>query len=63
MIRKRGTRRLLGVTLVVIGALLMWSAASPVWGGVVFIVAIAIEALGIHLEHRQELSARDRGEF
>ncbi len=54
MIRRRNTRRLLGVVLVVIGALLMWAAASPVWGGVVFLSAIVIEAIGIRLEHRQE---------
>ena len=52
MIRKRTTRRLVGVVLVVLGALLMWAAASPVWGSVVFLVAIVIEAVGIRLEHR-----------
>ncbi len=54
MIRRRNTRRLLGVVLVVIGALLMWAATSPVWGGLVFLLAIVIEAIGIRLEHRQE---------
>ncbi|MFM9888259.1 MAG: hypothetical protein ACKVQT_34975 [Burkholderiales bacterium] len=53
MIRKRNTRRVLGITLVVIGAILMWAASSPVWGGLVFLTAIVIEAIGIHLEHRQ----------
>lgn len=53
MIRKRNTRRLFGIVLVVIGALLMWAAASPIWGGFVFLSAIVIEAIGIHLEHRQ----------
>jgi membrane-bound ClpP family serine protease len=53
MIRKRNTRRLVGLALVVLGAVLMWAAANPVWGGVVFLAAIVIEIVGIRLEHRE----------
>lgn len=58
MIRKRNTRRLLGMTLVVIGGFLMWAAASPLWGGLVFLTAIVIEAVGIYLE--RGISTKDR---
>ena len=60
MIRQRNTRRLIGFGLAVVGAILMWAAASPVWGGLVFLAALGIEALGIHLEHRPGISAKDR---
>jgi hypothetical protein len=54
MIRNRTVRRGLGVALVVIGGLLMWAAASPIAGGILFVAAIALEAIGIRLEHRDD---------
>lgn len=54
MIRKRKTRRTLGFALIVFGAFLMWAAASPIAGSVMFALAIALEVAGITLERRND---------
>jgi len=47
-------RRILGITLIIIGALLMW-LAPEIWSGVIMIfIAIALEILGISLEHKAD---------
>ena len=52
LIKYRGPRRVLGVLLVGAGALLMWLAPES-WSGVALLVAgIALEAVGVTLEHR-----------
>lgn len=53
MIRNRGARRIVGAALVVLGAVLMWAATSPLSGSIMFAAAIALEATGIWLEHRK----------
>ena len=54
MIRKRKARRAFGFALIVLGGILMWAAASPIAGSVVFALAIALEAAGITLERRND---------
>ncbi len=52
MIKRTLHRRILGSTLIVIGALIMW-LAPEIWSGVVMIlIAIALEILGITLERK-----------
>ncbi|HUL41559.1 MAG TPA: hypothetical protein VLV32_06620 [Burkholderiales bacterium] len=51
MIRNRKKRRALAAALLVLGAVLMWLAPEVWWGLVLFAVAIALELVGIRLEH------------
>ena len=58
MLRRRKTRRTVGIVLVVAGALLMWLAPEATFGvrsgaGLVLLAAgIVLELIGIALEHR-----------
>jgi len=52
LIKHRGLRRTLGAVLVVGGALMMWLATEVWWGVVLLVAGIALEAVGITLEHR-----------
>lgn len=52
MIRNRKIRRAVGAALIVLGGILMWAAASPLEGSLLFAAAIALEAAGIALERR-----------
>jgi len=52
MLRKRGPRRALAITLVVLGGVLIF-LAPPIWGGlVVLALGVVVELIGITLEHR-----------
>ena len=44
-------RRIAALTLIVIGALLMWLSPDQLIGTVTLAAGIALEALGIHLDH------------
>jgi drug/metabolite transporter (DMT)-like permease len=44
-------RRALALTAIVAGALLMWLSPEAVLGAVLMLAGIAIEAIGIRLEH------------
>lgn len=52
MIRNRGLRRAVSGVLLATGAALMWFAPETPAGVVVLALGVALEALGIHLEHR-----------
>lgn len=52
MLAKRFNRRVFGAILIVAGGALMWSAASPIGGAILFAVAVALEVIGIRLESR-----------
>ncbi len=52
MAHHRAARRAFGFVLIVLGGILMWAAASPIAGSVLFALAIALEAAGIALERR-----------
>ncbi|MGZ5176158.1 MAG: hypothetical protein ACXWIS_18695 [Burkholderiales bacterium] len=58
MLRHRKRRRMVGVALVVVGALLMWLAPRTVFtsqaatGFVLLLAGILLELNGITLEHR-----------
>ena len=58
MLKNRRLRRAVGITLVVVGALVMWLAPGPTFtavsgAGLALLAAgIALEAIGIALEHR-----------
>ncbi len=52
MLKRTLHRRILGSTLIIVGALMLW-LAPEVWSGVIMIlIAIALEILGITLERR-----------
>lgn len=52
MMRKKGTRRVLAMFLVVLGGVLMY-LAPEMWGGVVLLaVGVLVELAGITLEHK-----------
>ncbi len=52
MLKRTIHRRILGTTLILFGALLLW-LAPEIWSGVVMIlIAIALEILGITLERK-----------
>ncbi len=52
MLKKRRTRRVLALSLVVLGGVLMF-LAPPIWAGlVVLAVGVAVELAGIALEHQ-----------
>jgi hypothetical protein len=52
MIRNRGLRRAVSGAFLATGALLMWFAPETPAGVVALVLGVALEALGIHLEHR-----------
>lgn len=52
MLAKRFNRRVIGAILIVVGAALMWSAASPIGGAILFALAVVLEVIGIRLESR-----------
>lgn len=52
MLAKRFNRRVIGAILIVAGAALMWSAASPIGGAILFALAVVLEVIGIRLESR-----------
>lgn len=57
-IRNRSLRRAVGGTLVVMGGVLMWLAPEEALFGVMLLAAgIALELVGITLEHRDGRSA------
>lgn len=52
MLKKRRSRRVLALTLVVLGGVLMF-LAPPIWAGLlVLALGVAVELAGIALEHR-----------
>ena len=51
MIRKRVPRRIAGAILVVAGGLAMWLAPESRTGIVLLAAGIALEAIGLRLEH------------
>jgi hypothetical protein len=54
MIRNRPVRRTIGAILVVGGGLLMWFAPDSRAGLTLLVLGVALELLGIALEHRSE---------
>jgi hypothetical protein len=54
MIRNRPVRRALGAVLVVAGGLLMWFAPESRVGLTLLVLGVALELLGIALEHRSD---------
>lgn len=52
MIRHRRARRAAAIALLTAGALLMWLAPQTLLGAVVLALGVALEALGIYLEHQ-----------
>lgn len=52
LIKNRPVRRAIGGICVVVGALLMWLAPNVLPGAMLFVAGIAVEILGIVLEHR-----------
>ena len=59
-IRKRKLRRVAGVLLVLFGALLMWLAPESLSGVVLLATGVALEGIGLVLEHRAGRSSKDR---
>ena len=51
MIRNRPVRRAIGAVLVVAGGLLMWFATDARAGITLLVLGVALELLGIALEH------------
>lgn len=54
MLAKCTSRRVIGAILILVGAMLMWSAASPLGGAALFVAAIVLELIGIRLESRSD---------
>ena len=60
MLRRTKLRRTVGLILVIIGALLMWLAPAPAFGGraatgaVLLAAGIVLELIGIALERRDQ---------
>ena len=52
MLKKRKLRRLTGGLFVVAGALAMWLAPESISGAVLLVAGIALEAVGLAVEHR-----------
>lgn len=59
MAQHRTARRAFGFALIVLGGILMWAAASPVAGSILFALAIALEAAGFALERRADGGKRN----
>lgn len=53
MFKRTRHRRILGAVLIALGGLLMWLAPEILAGVIVILIAIALEILGIALEHRE----------
>ena len=53
-VRQKNVRRTLGAALVVTGGLLMWLSPEAWLGALMFATEIALEAIGIWLEHSQD---------
>lgn len=53
MLKHAWYRRILGAILIFFGALLMWLAPEILAGVMMIMIAIALEILGIALEHRE----------
>lgn len=49
----RRWRRALAVTAIVAGALLMWLSPEQLTGAMTLVAGLALEAIGIRLEHAQ----------
>jgi hypothetical protein len=54
MIRNRPVRRAIGAVLVVAGGLLMWLAPEYRAGLTLLVLGVALELVGIALEHRSD---------
>ena len=54
MIRNRPVRRAIGAVLVVAGGLLMWFAPDSRAGLTLLVLGVALELVGIALEHRSD---------
>ena len=58
MLRQKRLRRIVGAVLIVTGALLMWLAPEPTFGGpagaglILLFAGIALELVGLALERR-----------
>ncbi len=48
---RRFWRRVLAIFLIVLGALLLWFSPDHLVGTITVMAGIALEALGIHLDH------------
>ena len=59
-IMKRQLRRVAGATLVLFGALLMWLAPESLSGVMLLATGVALEGIGLVLEHRAGRSSNDR---
>lgn len=58
MLRKRLPRRIIGASLVVAGALLMWLAPESVGGAVLLAAGIILEVVGLRLERSRDETPR-----
>ncbi len=54
MLRKRLPRRIIGASLVVAGALLMWFAPESAGGVILLAAGIILEAVGLRLERSRD---------
>ena len=54
MIKNRKIRRTVAITLIVIGALLMFLATEVLAGIIMFGLGVVLELFGIKLEHEKE---------
>lgn len=52
LVRNKRLRRILGLTLVIAGGLLMWLAPEVMAGIVLLVAGVALEIAGITLERR-----------
>jgi hypothetical protein len=52
LIKRKRERRVVGAALVVSGGVLMWLAPEVLAGAILLAVGIALEIIGITLEHR-----------
>jgi hypothetical protein len=52
VIRNKPLRRAIAGALLAAGAALMWLAPNALFGAVLFALGVALEALGIYLEHQ-----------
>ena len=48
---RKPLRRLFAAALIVIGALLLWMSPEAPWGAATMVAGLALEALGIRLDH------------
>lgn len=52
--KNKQLRRVIGATLVIAGGLFMWLAPNAYAGIFLFVIGIAIELIGIGLEHKDK---------